>query len=80
MSRPSSLAERILEHRRAIDALNHEIEKIAKREIPDYHFLDYSVSTFWRCAKSPIGMCVFRLSERGIRTVCRYCGDPDERK
>lgn len=72
--------ERIQGHQRAIETLQQEIEAVAKRNITDYHFLDYSVSTFWTCDKSPIGMCVFNLDDYCRRTECRYCGDPDERK
>lgn len=67
---------------RQIDALNAEINSIAKGQIPDFHFLDHKVSTFWKCEKSPIGMCVWNLDEGGFHNGChcRYCGDPVERK
>lgn len=40
------------------------------------------VSHFWRCEKSPIGMCVWELGDQGfnIDCVCRYCRGPVERK
>lgn len=68
---------------REMERLRFEIDNIAKEHIPDFHFLDYQVSTFWTCEKSPIGMCVFKREEiRGqlVPTECRYCGDPVERK
>lgn len=75
-------AELILARRRRIETLEGEIDAIAKKRIPDFHFLNHKVSTFWRCEKSPIGMCVFLLGERGfnINCHCRYCGGPVERK
>ena len=57
-----------------------DIEVLARKLVPDYHFLDFRVSTFWSCEKSPVGMCVFKLTDLGRETVCRYCGDPLERK
>lgn len=69
-----------------IDALQSVIGEIAHEHIPDFHFLDYQASTFWECEKSPIGMCVFPVrfdTHSGNPCslgVCRYCGDPVERK
>lgn len=66
-----------------IDAARSQIDQIAKAYIPDFHFLDYKVSDFWDCEKSPIGWCVFKREEiRGqlVLTTCRYCGGPVERK
>jgi hypothetical protein len=80
---PEQCASSIKEKQREIDRLAQEINDIAKAHIPDFHFLDYEVSTFWRCKQSPIGMCVFKRSEFHGRMVlgdCRYCGDPSERK
>jgi len=76
-------AERIRQKQRYIDYLKYEIDEIAKKFILDFCFLDHSVSTFWGCEKSPIGMCVFNreLWHGALRnTECRYCGDPEERK
>lgn len=69
-------------------ALMAEINDIAKAHIPDFHFLDYQVSTSQTCDRSPIGMCVWRkaLEPGGWRYkpmqewFCRYCGGPFERK
>jgi hypothetical protein len=82
--------EKAVTHREAIQAkareigrLRHEIDEIARSEIPDFHFLDHRVSTFWTCDRSPVGMCVFNLEEsrgRLVMTHCRYCGGPVERK
>jgi len=65
-----------------IDDLERDINAIAQAHIPDFHFLNHKVSTFWTCATSPIGMCVFLLEEGRFHLdcVCRYCGDPVERK
>ncbi len=65
-----------------IDHLHFEIDQIAKSKIPDFHFLDYKVSTFWPCDKSPIGMCVWKLDQGRLHIdcKCRYCGNPVERK
>lgn len=67
---------------RMIELIEHDIEELARTHIPDYHFLDYKVSTFWRCEKSPIGMCVWsrRNGEFNNYCTCRYCGGPVERK
>lgn len=65
-----------------IDRLTFEIDKIAKAKIPDFHFLNHKVSSFWGCKQSPIGMCVWNLIEGRftINCKCRYCGEPVERK
>lgn len=63
-----------------IDMANSRISELAKQAIPDFHFLDHQVSTFWICEKSPIGFCVFLIDDRGRLTECRYCGGPVERK
>jgi hypothetical protein len=75
-------AERIKCKQREIDTLKYDIDCIATAHIPDFHFLDYKVSTFWTCKKSPIGMCVFALQEGRfhIDCTCRYCHNPVERK
>jgi hypothetical protein len=76
-------AKAIRQKQSEIDRLEQEIRDVAKTHIPDFHFLDYQVSTFWACDKSPIGMCVLERSEFQGRMVlgnCRYCGDPNERK
>lgn len=72
--------EAILSRQRAIECLRGEIDDLAKEYIPDFHFLDFAVSTFWECDGSPIGMCVFRLDDSGRKMGCRYCGGPVERK
>lgn len=74
-----------IERQRMIrDQATAEIDRIAKAHIPDFHFLDHRVSTFWKCDRSPIGWCVFNLrvdnGYRIIETTCRYCGGPVERK
>lgn len=83
----SNLREISAQCRQAIQELNREIEHkysqirdIAHKHIPDFHFLDYEVSTFWTCETSPIGMCVFTLDDYGRKTDCRYCHNPVERK
>lgn len=77
---PDSLGKLIRLKAREIDRLKSDIREIASHRIHDFHFLDYEVSTCWRCEQSPVGMCVFRLTDRGHKTVCRYCGKPPERK
>lgn len=72
--------ESILDKQRQIDRLRAEIDAIASEHIPDFHFIDYKVSTFWRCDASPIGMCVFVLNDRCEPTYCRYCQGPVSRK
>ena len=44
---------RYLEMKRG--ALWCDIEEIVKSVVEDYHFLDFRVSTFWTCEKSPVG-------------------------
>lgn len=63
-----------------IDMANGRISELARQAIPDFHFLDHQVSTFWTCEKSPIGFCVFLINDRGRLEGCRYCGGPVERK
>ncbi len=66
----------------ASDAALRKADEIAKEGIPEFHFLNHKVSNFWDCEKSPIGVCVWDISERGyhIDCSCYYCGDPVERK
>jgi hypothetical protein len=74
-------AQKIIQHKaRIIERLYQEIRDIATANIEDFHFLDYQVSNFWTCDKSPIGMCVFILNEGCRPTNCRYCHGPTERK
>lgn len=75
-------SEKIKKIQRVKDNLDHHIMELAEEFIEDYHFLDYKVSTFWTCEESPIGMCVFPLTEDGRigDNCCRYCGEPNERK
>ena len=80
MSTPTEARETIRMHRIIRDEANASIDDIARAHIPDFHFLDHRVSTFWTCDGSPIGMCVFLLNDRGHATECRYCGGPEERK
>lgn len=70
----------IQEHRKQIDLLRSSIDAIAKETFPDFHFLDYRVSTFWECDDSPAGMCIFELNDHGAMTKCHFCGGPPERK
>jgi hypothetical protein len=80
--------DRMLQHRARILSLaaeaqrcHSEIDDLAKLVIPDFHFLDFMVSKFWKCDLSPIGVCVFHVSESTNRpTYCRYCKEPVERK
>ena len=76
------IAKQIDDLRITIDSCNHQINEIARKHIPDFHFLDHKVSTFWDCDKSPIGMCVWNLDEGRFNNNChcRYCGGPVERK
>ena len=59
-----------------------QIDNIAKRYIPDFHFLNHKVSNFWMCEKSPIGWCVWDIRENGYNVDCQccYCKGPVERK
>jgi len=85
MSDATKAAAAIKAKQRKREQLWSEIEQIAKALIPDYHFLDHKVSTFWDCPDSPIGMCVWNTHEPGdiypsSHMTCRYCGGPVERK
>ena len=79
MNTPKELADEILQFQREIDEIKHDINNIAQQYIDDFHFLDYEVSTLWRCEESPIGMCVYPISYN-VDVGCRYCGEPKERK
>lgn len=77
---PKECKEKILRLQNEIDRLRMEIQDVAKEYVPDYHFLDYSVSTFWHCKDSPVELCVFEIDNHGRKTICRYCGNPNTRK
>lgn len=72
----------IKRQQRIAEAAERAIDDIAKAAIPDFHFLDHKVSTFWDCRKSPIGLCVWDISKHGFHVDCHcyYCGNPVERK
>lgn len=67
---------------KAIEALKGNINSYAKAFYPLFCFLDHSVSTFWRCSKSPIGVCIFELGgkQHNLQTDCIFCHQPAERK
>lgn len=67
--------QRIEQSRRMIDDL-------AKQSIPDFHFMSHKVSDFWSCDLSPIGRCVWDISENGYNkgVDCMFCHQPTERK
>ena len=78
-----SIRKRIQTIRAEIEQREGWIHEIASAYIPDYHFMDHYVSTFWECEKSPIGMCVFDRNNMGTVMSgmgCRYCGNALERK
>lgn len=80
---PEKVAEILQDIQRNIDSLEQKIHDIAELYIPDYHWMDYFVSTFWKCEQSPIGLCVFTRDQMGNvlgDKGCRYYGDPLERK
>ncbi len=64
------------------EGIRMEVEAVCCYAINDWHHMTHQVSDFWPCDKSPVGMCVWDISERGfhIDVECRYCGDPVERK
>jgi hypothetical protein len=69
----------------AIDIFNTEINRLAEEFIPEFHFLDHTVSRMWHCDLSPIGMCVHKLYYNnhgtGVHKLeCIFCGGPNERK
>lgn len=75
-----AIAQLVLDAAKRIEEDHQFVRDVAESLIPDFHFMDHEVSLRWRCDKSPIGMCVFRLNENGQKTYCRYCGGPVERK
>jgi hypothetical protein len=85
---PSAVASTIKAKEAERERLRGEIDQIAKEHIPDFHFLDFEVSTFWECPDSPIGMCVWKIELEPNKMyalpkdhwTCRYCGGPVERK
>lgn len=82
-STPEEIATRIRRVRNLRDYADSYIMSIGKKFIPKFHWLDHKVSTFWTCADSPIGMCVFsrHLTDVGLTTGgCIYCHQPEERK
>lgn len=80
MPTPSENAALIMDARARMEAITQEIQAIATAHIPDFHFLDHYVSTFWTCSTSPIGMCVFTFDDLGRLGQCRYCNELEERK
>lgn len=63
-----------------IENAQHEIDRIAKEHIFDFHFIDHKVSNFWKCELSPIGWCVWYFNMNGVNQGCRYCLQPVSRK
>ena len=80
MKDPIEIANKIRYLERKRGALLCEIEDLVKSVVEDYHFLDFRVSTFWTCEKSPMGMCVFSLDDHGQPIACRYCQGPPRRQ
>ena len=81
MKKAEKYAKAIRDCQSRIDEQNTIISKLAKEAIPDFHFLNYKVSTFWDCDKSPIGVCLFCFDAvSGRYSICRYCFGPVERK
>lgn len=80
MEPKEEIANKIIQYQKNITEIEAKINRLAKEYIPDFHFMDHMVSTFWRCDKSPIGMCVFHLNTIGKPTECRYCYEPNIRK
>lgn len=77
---PEACKKTIFQKRRDIEQIHVEISKIAKEHIPDFHWMNHMVSTFWECEQSPIGVCVFDLDDHGDPEYCRYCSGPVVRK
>ncbi len=55
------------------------LDAIGRKHVPDYHFLDHSISTTWTCDQSPIGYCVFLRVDMRLDN-CIFCRKPTERK
>lgn len=81
MDSPEQFRRRIYVQDRIIRDAQRQIRGIAKESIPEFHFLNHEVSTFYECDKSPIGLCVWDVSEKGLHIDCHcyYCGNPVER-
>lgn len=72
----------IIGYQRAIDCLEAAINEQAKARYKEFHFLDHKISTFWRCDKSPVGMCIFERCGPDYKHLgdCVFCLQPAERK
>lgn len=80
---PEQYRDLIKDQREIIRKAHARIDELAEAGIPNYHFLDHQVwPATWECDKSPIGMCVWDVSEKGFHIDCNccYCGEPVERK
>lgn len=84
-----ALREKFNQLHRERDDINGQIEGLLQKHMPGYYFLDYTpeakVGFYWKCDKSPVGICVFKIhfDEHTGRTSiggCAFCGDPRERK
>jgi hypothetical protein len=41
---------------------------------------ELELGSAWPCPKSPVGQCVYDVTQDPCRDVCLLCGQPEERK
>ncbi len=70
----------------SLDACNKIIERleavkgqIYSKAIPKYHFMSHRIPCNWDCSQSPIGTCVYYVSDTWSDD-CIFCHNPEERK
>ena len=80
MIKPEEFRDKILEHNEERELLEVKIHGIARKEIPEINSLFHTISRFWKCPKSPIGLCVYDDCEDQYHDECIFCHEPEERK
>ena len=64
-----------------LDDVSHDLLiKIIHQKKPETKNHNLVFSTFWHCAKSPNGYCVYDLNSDLRFDDCIFCHQPDERK
>ena len=78
---PSALRRIIIDAGKEIDEINHEIEAIYEKYIPEGSSAwEYRIGTFWECDSSPFGLCMYHQMFDPCWDNCIFCGEPHERK
>lgn len=77
---PEEIRNKIQELRREQEILEAKVSQVAQEGMPEYNSLWYVISDFWKCEKSPIGLCVYDDEKDQYHDDCIFCHNPEERK